>query len=132
VEAVDNGQVVIRALVSRNGHTVELHDKDDTITIATGDGKHQLVLDQKNNKIVLQTSGDIEVKSDAKLAVSAPSGMTFESTGELEIKANGVTIDAGGGAFSAKGVTSKVEGSGSVELSSSGSTTVRGSIVQIN
>jgi hypothetical protein len=58
--------------------------------------------------------------------------MTFESNGELEIKANGVTIDAGGGSFSAKGVSSKVEGSGSVELSSSGQTTVRGSLVTIN
>jgi uncharacterized protein involved in type VI secretion and phage assembly len=131
-EAVDGGQVVIRTLVSRNGHKVELHDQDDTVTIATGDGKHSLVLDQKHNKIILTTSGDVEVTSDAALSVSAPNGMTFESRGELEIKANGVTIDAGGGNFQAKGMSSKVEGTGSVELSSSGTTTVRGSMVTIN
>ena len=131
-EVIDGNEVVIRTLVSRNGHKIELHDKDDTITIATGDGKHVLVLDQKGNKVTLQTSGDIEVTSDAALSVSATSGMKFSSNGEVEIKANGVTIDAGGGSFSAKGVSSKVEGSGSVELSSSGQTTVRGSLVTIN
>lgn len=132
VEAVESGQVVIRALVSRNGHIVQLHDKDDTLTLATGDGKHTLVLDQKSNKVTLKTSGDIEVTSDGKLAVSAKSGITLESDGALDIKANGVTIDAGGGSFSAKGVSSKVEGSASSELSSSGTTTVRGSLVSIN
>ena len=106
--------------MSRNGHKIELHDKDDTLTIATGDGQHVLVLDQKGNRVTLQTSGDIEVTSDAALSVSARSGMKLSSDGEVEIKANGVTIDAGGGSFSAKGVSSKVEGSGSVELSSSG------------
>jgi uncharacterized protein involved in type VI secretion and phage assembly len=129
---VDGGQVVARTMVSRNGHRVELHDGDDAVTIATGDGKHRIVLDQKGGKIVIETSGDVEVASDAKLSVRAPNGMTFESSGALELKGNGVTIDAGGGAFSAKGVQSKVEVSGSVELSSSGQTTVRGSIVQIN
>ena len=42
VNPVDNGKVVTRAIVSRNGHRVELHDGDDVITIATGDGKHEL------------------------------------------------------------------------------------------
>ena len=43
-----------------------------------------------------------------------------------------MTIDAGGGAFNAKGVQAKVEGSGGAELSSSGTTTVRGSMVMVN
>ena len=50
--AVDNGKVVKRAIVSRNGHRLEFDDKDDVITIATGDGKHKIVLDQKGSKIV--------------------------------------------------------------------------------
>ena len=72
--------------------------------IATGDGKHRLVLDQKNNKIIIETSGDIEVTSDAKLAVSAPSGddVRVERRASRS-RRNGITLDAGGGAFSAKG-----------------------------
>ena len=54
--------------------SVELDDEDDIITIATGDGKHRIVLDQKSSKIVLETTGDVEVTSDAKLAVQAPTG----------------------------------------------------------
>ncbi|MET0578945.1 MAG: VgrG-related protein, partial [Ilumatobacteraceae bacterium] len=132
VNAVDNGQVIKRAIVSRNGHQVELDDKDDVITIATGDGKHRLVIDQKNSKVVLDTSGDVEVTAKKKLAVTASDGMSFESQGAFEVKANGVTIDAGGGAFNAKGSQAKVEGSGTAEISSGGQTTVRGSMVSIN
>lgn len=132
VNPIDNGSVVTRAIVSRNGHKVELHDGDDVVTIATGDGQHRLVLDQKNSKVLLETTGDVEVSSKGKLAVSATSEMKLESSGAFELKANGVTIDAGGGAFSAKGASAKVEGSGTAELSSSGQTTIRGSIVTLN
>ena len=67
-------------IVSRNGHRVELDDKDDVITIATGDGKHRIVLDQKGSKIVLETTGDVEVTSKAKLTVNAADGLKLEST----------------------------------------------------
>ena len=36
--------------------------------------------------------------------------MKLETSGDLELKANGVTIDAGGGAFSAKGVAGQGRG----------------------
>jgi uncharacterized protein involved in type VI secretion and phage assembly len=132
VNPIDNGDVVSRAMVSRNGHRLELHDKDDAITIATGDGKHTLKIDQKGSKVVLETSGDVEVKAQSKVSVKAGGEMKLEATGAVELKGNGVTIDAGGGSFSAKGVQAKVEGSGGAELSSSGTTTVRGSMVMVN
>jgi hypothetical protein len=74
----------------------------------------------------------VEVTAQQKVTIKAGSSMSLEATGAFELKANGVTIDAGGGAFSAKGVQAKVEGSGTAELSSSGQTTVRGSLVSIN
>jgi uncharacterized protein involved in type VI secretion and phage assembly len=132
VNPLDGGKVVKRLLVSRNGHRVELDDKDDVITIKSGDGKHKVVVDQKGSKIVLDTSGDVEVTSTGKLAVKASDSMKLESSGALELKANGVTIDAGSGAFSAKGSQAKVEGSSTAEISSSGQLTVRGSMVSIN
>ena len=52
--------------------------------------------------------------------------MKLESRARSSSRRNGVTIDAGGGAFSAKGSQAKVEGSGTAEISSSGQTTVRG------
>ena len=132
VNPLDGGKVIKRTLVSRNGHRLEVDDKDDLITIATGDGKHSIVLDQKGGKIVLDTTGDVEVTSKAKLSINASNGLQLESSGAFELKANGVTIDAGGGAFSAKGSQAKVEGSATAEISSSGQTTVRGSMVSIN
>jgi uncharacterized protein involved in type VI secretion and phage assembly len=129
---IDGGEVVTRALVSRKGHRLELHDRDETITLSTGDGNHRIVIDQASSKILIETSGDVEVAAKGNLKVNAPSGMRVESSGALELKGNGVTIDAGGGAFSAKGSSAKVEGSGTAELSSGGQTTVRGSMVMVN
>jgi uncharacterized protein involved in type VI secretion and phage assembly len=129
---VEGGAVVKRMVVSRRGHRIELDDKDDLITIATGDGNHRIVLDQKRNKVVLETNGDVEVTSQATLSINASSGLKLESSGAFEVKANGVTIDAGGGSFSAKGAQATVEGSASAEISSSGQTTMRGAIVSIN
>jgi uncharacterized protein involved in type VI secretion and phage assembly len=129
---VDSGAIVSRALVSRKAHKLELHDKDDAITLATGDGKHRVVIDQKGSKIIVETAGDVEVSAKGKVGVKASGDVKVEASGKLELKGNGVTIDAGGGAFSAKGTSAKVEGSGSAEMSSSGQTTVRGSMVMIN
>jgi uncharacterized protein involved in type VI secretion and phage assembly len=133
VNPVKSGAVVTRAIVSRHGHLVELHDGDDVVTIATGDGKHTLVLDQKNSKVLLDTSGDVEVTAKGKVAVTATGAMKFETKDKFELKAAmGVTVDAGGGPFEAKGVSAKVEGSAGAELSSSGSTAIRGSLVTLN
>jgi uncharacterized protein involved in type VI secretion and phage assembly len=130
--AVDNGKVVQRAIVARNGHQLVLDDKDDVITIATGDGQHKVVIDQKSKKILVDTAGDVEVKAQQNVTIKAAADMNLEATGAFELKANGVTIDAGGGAFSAKGVQATVQGNGTAEISSSGQTTVRGSVVMIN
>jgi uncharacterized protein involved in type VI secretion and phage assembly len=132
VNPLDGGKVVKRVLVSRNGHRLELDDKDDRITIESGDGQHKIVINQKDSKIVVDTAGAVEVKSTGKLEVNSSDSLKLESSGAFELKANGVTIDAGGGAFSAKGSQAKVEGSGSAEISSSGQLTVRGSMVSIN
>ena len=104
VKAIDGGKVVTRALVSRNGHRIELHDEDDAVTIATGDGKHRLVLDQKDNKIIIETSGDIEVKSDAKLDVSGAE--RHDVRVHRRVRDQGATasrIDAGGGCVQRQG-----------------------------
>ncbi len=58
---VDSGEVVKRALVSRNGHRVELDDKDDVITIATGDGKHTHRARPEGQQDRVETTGDVEV-----------------------------------------------------------------------
>jgi uncharacterized protein involved in type VI secretion and phage assembly len=130
--AIDNGKVVQRVIVARNGHRLVLDDKDDVITLATGDGSHKVVIDQKSKKVVVDTAGDVEVTAQQQITIKAGSSMTLEAQGAFELKANGVTIDAGGGAFSAKGSQATVQGSGTAEISSSGQTTVRGSVVSIN
>ena len=132
VEAVKGGQVVKRAIVARNNHRLEFDDDADKVTIATGDGKHSIVLDQKGNKIVITTTGDIEVGSDANLTVKAPSGFSLETSGDFKLKATNVTIEASANLTAKGGATAKVEGGASAELKGGATTTVSGGIVKIN
>jgi uncharacterized protein involved in type VI secretion and phage assembly len=132
VEAVRNGEVVVRTLVSRHGHRVELHDADEVVTIATGDGKQTIVLDQASGKVTINTTGNVEVAAEQALTIDAATGITLQSDGELTLKANGISLDAGAGSLTAKGVSTKLEGSGSTEVTSSGTLTVRGAVVNIN
>jgi uncharacterized protein involved in type VI secretion and phage assembly len=133
VTPVESGKVVTRAIVSRNGHRVELHDGDDVVTVATGDGNHRVVLDQKGSKVLVETTGDLDVAAKGKLTVTSTGAMKLETKDTFELKAmRGVTIDAGTGAFEAKGTQAKVEGTAGAELSSSGRTAISGALVALN
>ena len=66
---------------------VELHDKDDTVTIATGDGKHRSCSTRRTTRSSSRRPATSRSTSDAKLTVTAPSGVTFESSGDLESRA---------------------------------------------
>lgn len=144
-EPVDsgNGQVVVRALVSRTGHRLELIETPngaDGVLLATGDGKFTLRLDKKNQVI--------EVISDGKVKVTAKNGISVDSgSGPLELTGQKVTVTSktdvgieGSGQVSVKGsagasmegATVKVTGQGSTEVTASGSVTVRGGLVRIN
>jgi len=58
------------------------------------------------------------------ITLDSPSDVSIKATGDLNIEATNLNLKANAGF--------KAEGSASAEISSSGSTTVKGSIVQIN
>ncbi|GAB2964400.1 VgrG-related protein [Micromonospora polyrhachis] len=144
-EPVDgsSGEVVVRALVSRTGHRLELTETSsgaDGVLLTTGDNKFSLRLDKKGQLV--------EIISEGKVKVTAKNGMTVDSgTGPLELSGQKVTVKSksdvgiegtgqvsvkGTAGASVEGATVKVAGQGSTELTASGSVTVRGGIVKIN
>jgi uncharacterized protein (DUF2345 family) len=141
VEPVDGGtgEIAVRGFVSRKGHKVELVEKDG-ITIASGDGKLVIKLDQKNQMI--------EVTSGKGIAVKAQNGITVDSgSGPLELKGQKVTVNSatdvtveakasmslsGKSGVKVEGATVSVSGQGQAELTASGAVTVRGGLVRIN
>jgi uncharacterized protein involved in type VI secretion and phage assembly len=115
----NSGEIVARGLVGRTGHRLELVESGtgaNEVRLATGDGKHSLVLDAKGMKITLHGDGTVLIEG-----------------------AQGVTVDAKTGPLEMKGGTVKLTSTGPLELSgatmklaSSGPNEITGAIVKIN
>jgi len=121
-----------KAIVTRSELKIEFDEKKKIITIVTpaankvvlnDDDKSILVQDQNDNRVELKPEGilmsspkDIEIKADGKISVTA--------LGDVNVEGMNVSNEAKT-AFSASGNASS-------ELSSSGQTTVKGSMVMIN
>lgn len=141
VDPVDggNGEIAVRGFVSRKGHKVELVENTG-ITIASGDGKLIINLDQKKQLI--------EVISGKEISVKAANGIKVDSgNGPLELKGQKVTVQSatdvavdaqasmklsGQAGVKVEGSTVSVTGQGQAELTASGTVTVRGGLVRIN
>lgn len=96
---------VSMTIVTPNGNTLVLSDDDGSVTI----------VDENGNTIVMNSDG-----------------LSMESSGDVTIKAGGDVAIEGTNVSLKASAECKVEGSAGAEISSGGSTTVKGSIVQIN
>lgn len=114
----------IKTIVTREGVKIEFDDKKKHVVIETPGGnsitvsddeKSVLVKDQNGNKVTLSSDG-IVLDSAKDVAVKAKGDVNIEGT-NVNLKANAQLA---------------AKGSASAEISSSGNTVVKGSIVQIN
>ena len=114
----------IKTIVTREGVKIEFDDKKKHLVIETPGGnsitvsddeKSVLVKDQNGNKVTLSSDG-IVLDSAKDVAVKAKGDVNIEGT-NVNLKANAQLA---------------AKGSASAEISSSGNTVVKGSIVQIN
>ena len=130
-----------KALVTKSKLTLEFDDDKKVVTIVTpgkntivisDDDKSILLQDQTGNKvklsedgILLDTPKDITAKAQGKISLTAQGNVEIESsTGDVTGKGMNVSLTAQTG-FTAKG-------NASAEVSASGQTTVKGSMVMIN
>jgi uncharacterized protein involved in type VI secretion and phage assembly len=139
-----NGQITGRYMISRTGHRLALVESGsgpNEARLATGDGRHTLVLDQQGTKITVHSDGTVLVEGRKGVTVDA-------GTGALELKGKSVSISSTGGEITVKatgalnmsattsakmsGQQATVSGTSAAELSASGATTVRGTPVRIN
>ena len=99
-----------RLIVSRSGLRVLLDDTDgsEKIEIADKESKDSVVIDMANKKVVLTSSGDVEIAAaDGKVAIKAKT-VEITSSDAMTVKADG-TLDL-------KGKTVNVKGSPDVNL----------------
>ncbi len=152
----------LKQVLTRSGHRVTLDDTQDqtAITVHTAGGL-ELRLEDKPQTVTLRGSEKdtpvllLDIKNDAiKLSAGKEltitcggASITFDSSGNITVKAKG-TLDLSGqdvdlsgkNKLSAKGQTAevtgsmsaKVEGKSKLDLTSSGITQVKGSMVKLN
>lgn len=141
VEPVDGatGEIAARGFVSRKGHKLEFVEADG-ITIASGDGKLVVKLDQKNQMVEVTSGKGIAIKAKNGVSVDAGSGplelkgqkVTVQSASDVAVTANTSMKLSGSAGVKVEGATVSVAGQGQTELTASGAVTVRGGIVRIN
>jgi len=129
-----------KSIFTKSGITIRFDDEDKILVIETPGG-NSFTLDDKNKNIkvadlnknsmlmddkgiILDSPGDINLKSKKNVNIEATSNISLKATSDL--KGEGLNID-----MSAKtGFTAK--GNATAELSASGQTTVKGAMVMIN
>jgi len=103
-EDLDAGKVTMCGFVSRSGHKVLFNESKDeaSIELMTSAGNVTVVLDDKNKKLIVDTGGDIsfaaqgnvEIKADGSLKLTAQKGIDIESSGgKTSIKGTTVALN---------------------------------------
>ncbi len=110
-EANSDGKNNIKMIKSRSGHTIKLDDTEgaEKIEIVDKTEKNMIIIDGKTNKITFKSESDIEI--------SAPNGKVTINALDFEVKSSAST---------------KIEASSGMDLKTSGSMNIKGSMVNIN
>jgi Rhs element Vgr protein len=113
-----------KGLVTRSGMKLVFNDETPSLTIATPKG-NTIVIDDNDGSIVItdQTKNKITMNSDG-IALESPGDIKLKATGDVSIEGVNVNLKASAAAT--------LEGSSGANLKSSGTTVVKGSLVQIN
>lgn len=129
-----------KAIVTRSLMKFEFDDDKKIITLITpnkneivisDDGQSILLQDENSNKIQLDPSG-IVLDSPKDIKISAQGNVTIDAVGNIELTAQADIKNQGLNINHEANVGFVAKGNATAELSSSGQTTVKGSMVMIN
>lgn len=110
--------------VSRGEVKMLLNDDAPSLIIEMPSGKKVAVDDDAGEIAVEDENGSSMVMNSDGISLESPADITIKATGDLNLEGTNINVKANAGF--------KAEGAASAEVSSSGSTTIKGSIVQIN
>lgn len=139
-----SGRITRRAFVTRTGHKLEFFEKDSMgeqgITLATGDGKLAVALDQKTTKIAVTSDGTVVIEAARGVTISSSAGnldlsgqkITLDAKTAVEVKgATGVTVSTNG-KLDLSGTAASLQGKANAEVKGGAMTTISGALVKIN
>ena len=113
-----------KGIITRSQIKMIFNDDTKTLTIETP-GKRKIIMDDDGGTITIEDE-------DGNKCVMESSGITLESQGDINIKASGDLNLEGTNVNIKANAQLKGEGSAGVEISSSGTAVLKGSLVQIN
>lgn len=130
----------IKAFVSRNKLKMEFDDENKKISLSTPNN-NQIILNEKdgsieimdqhsqliklnNDGISMRSNGDITLKANGKIKLEAMDTMTMDSKADITL--NGTNLHANAQ------INLKLQGTTTTELTSSGITEIKGSMILIN
>ncbi|SFB53424.1 phage baseplate assembly protein V [Algoriphagus aquimarinus] len=130
-----------KSIFSKSGISITFDD-DKKILTAETPGGHSAVFSDDDKSITLKDSNGNEfVLNDSGVKISSVKDITLDAQGSVSISANqDIKLSASGGDLKGEGLNVEMsgqigfkgKGSATAELSASGQTTVKGSIVMIN
>ena len=151
------GKIKERTIHTVSGHKLTFNDSDDApgITIVDKTTKNKIYIDSTNNKISIESDGDMLLKAKTKMTIEAADlditvtnkitqkggQVDFQSTStDISIKAStdlkleGGTNFAAKGAIGAKveGVNLELKGSATGKLDGGGMTEIKGGLIKLN
>ena len=113
-----------KGFVTRSGMRIWLNDDEVSLSIDTPNG-NKILLSESDGAITIEDeNGNTTSHSSSGIEVESASDISLKASGEIKLEATNISLKADA-EFSA-------EGSASAKVESGGSTTVKGSVVQIN
>ena len=102
-DLLDNGAVKRRGIVSRKGHKLVFLDAADKsgIALISSDGKIRIGLKETDGelhivcdgKVVIESTGDMELSAQGSLALSGDSGVTIKSSANVEVSGQMIKLN---------------------------------------
>ena len=93
-EDIDNGAVTYCGFTSRKGHKISFWEgkKDSAIQLLTANGEVNVVFDDKNKKVLIESTDKVIVDAKGDVEIKGV-GIKIEASGELTLKGSTVKIN---------------------------------------
>jgi len=113
-----------KGLVTRSGMKLIFNDEDPSLTIETPAGNKIVISDSDEQIQITDQSGSTVTMSSNGVALESAADITLKATGDVSIEGTNVTVKAS--------AALSTEGASAAAFKSSGTTELKGTLVQIN
>lgn len=136
-DAKDKTAILVQ---SAGGLSAELNDGKKTVTVKGKEDEPVFCLDMEKNEARLAVGKKLTIQcGGASIEIDSSGGISIQAKGDLKLSAQNITLNAKS-KLTAKAqqveiggvLQTKVEGKSQMEVSSSGITTVKGSMIKLN